>query len=155
MRDKKFIAEHRGGSLTKDQHRLLMLWACDCAEHVLPLIGGKIDERLTAALIIGRKWAEGNASVGDARKASVEAHAFARESNDPVVTPIARAVAHAVATAHMADHSLGPALYGLKAMKNAGKSIDQERLWQHEKLPSDIKELVVSALKEKEKHFKL
>jgi hypothetical protein len=131
-----------------------MLWACDCAEHVLPLIGGKIDERLTDALIIGRKWAGGNASVGDARKASVVAHAYARESNDPVVTPIARAVGHAVATAHMADHSLGPALYVLKAIKNDGKSLEQERHWQLEKLPSEIKELVVSGLKEKEKNFK-
>jgi len=36
MRDKRFIAEHRDGPLKKEQHRLLIKWACDCAENVLP-----------------------------------------------------------------------------------------------------------------------
>jgi hypothetical protein len=155
MRDKRFIAEHRGGSLSKEHHRLLMIWACECVEHVLPLVDGILDNRLTFALIVGRNWAAGNASVGEARKASVEAHALARESSDPVVMSLARAAGHAVATAHMADHSLGPALYTLKAVKYAGKSTDQERQWQVERLPSEIRELVISGLHEKEKHFKL
>jgi len=73
---------------------------------VLPLFGKKIDERLLHALFIANEWAKGKATVGDAMKASVEAHAAAREATDPVSTAIARAVGHAVATAHMADHSL-------------------------------------------------
>lgn len=32
------IAEHRGGLLKKEQHRQLVLWACECAENVLPLL---------------------------------------------------------------------------------------------------------------------
>jgi hypothetical protein len=47
----------------------------------------------------------------------------------------------------MADHSLGAAWYALKAVKNAGKSIDAERNWQNEQLPSEIKELVLTARK--------
>ena len=54
---------------------------------------------------------------------------------------MARSVGHPVATAHMADHSLGTASYALKAVKNAGKSIDTERKWQDEQLPSEIKSL--------------
>jgi hypothetical protein len=46
MRDKRFIAEHRGGSLKKEQHYQLIQWACDFAEHVLHLFGKNIDERL-------------------------------------------------------------------------------------------------------------
>jgi len=88
---------------------------------------------------------QGNASVGDGRKASVAAHALARESQDPVVIALARAVGHAVATAHMADHSLGAALYALKAVKSTGKSVDVERKWQDEQLPDEIKKLVLSA----------
>jgi len=145
MRDKRFIAEHRGGPLKKEKHYQLMNWACDCAEHILPLFGEKIDERLIHALNVGRSWAQGNASVGDARKASVDAHAVARESTNPVAIAVARAVGHAVATAHMADHSLVPAWYALKAVKNAGKSVDAERKWQDEQLPPEIKELVLSA----------
>jgi len=147
MRDKRFIAEHRGGPLKKDQHYQLMKWACDCSEHVLYLYGENIDERLKNALHVAKEWKQGNASVGDARKASVDAHAVARESSSPTAMAVARSVGHAVATAHMADHSLGAAWYALKAVKNAGKSIDAERKWQDEQLPSEIKELVLTARK--------
>lgn len=149
MRDKRFIVEHRGGPLKKEQHYQLMNWACNCAEHVLPLFGEKIDERLIHALNVGIAWALGNASVREARKASVDAHAVARESKNPVSTDVARAAGHAVATAHMADHSLGTAMYALKAVKNAGKSVDEEIKWQNEQLPSEIKELVLTARESK------
>ena len=49
MRDNRFIAEHRGGLLTKKHHRQLMIWACICTEHVLTLLGGTLDERLKNA----------------------------------------------------------------------------------------------------------
>jgi hypothetical protein len=145
MRDKRFVAEHRGGLLKKEQHYQLMKWACDCAEHVLHLFGEKIDERLKNALHVATEWKQGNASVGAARKASVSAHAVARESSNPTAIAIARSVGHAVATAHMADHSLGAAWYALKAVKNVGKSTDAERKWQNDQLPSEIKELVLTA----------
>lgn len=145
MRDKRFIAEHRGGPLKKEQHRQLMRWACDCAGHVLPLFGNEPDERLTTALKVASDWALGNASVGEARKASLGAIAVARESTNPVSVAVARAVGHAVATAHMADHSLGPAWYALKAVKSAGRSTDEERKWQDQQLPPEIRDLVLSA----------
>ena len=145
MRDKRFVAKHRGGPLKKDQHYQLIQWACDCAEHVVPLFGEKMDERLTSALIVAYKWKTANASTGDARKASVDAHTVARECSNPTGIAVARSVGHAVATAHMADHSLGAAWYALKAVKSAGKSIDEERKWQDERLPSEIKQLVLSA----------
>jgi len=145
MRDKRFIVEHRGGPLKKEQHSQLISWACDCAEHVLHLFGEKIDGRLINALQVAREWKDGKASVGDARKASVEAHAVARESSNLTAIAVARSVGHAVATAHMADHSLGAVWYALKAVKNAGKSIDVERKWQDEQLPSEIKTLILTA----------
>jgi hypothetical protein len=147
MRDKRFIAEHRGGPLKKEQHYQLITWACDCAENVLYLFGEKIDERLKNALHVAKEWKQGNTSVGDARKAAVDAHAVARESSNLTAIAVARSVGHAVATAHMADHSLGAAWYALKAVKNAGKSIDAERKWQDEQLPSEIKGLVLTARK--------
>ena len=36
-RDPRFITIRRGGTLETSDHRLLALWAADCAEHVLPL----------------------------------------------------------------------------------------------------------------------
>jgi hypothetical protein len=144
MRNKRFIAEHRGGSLKKEQHYQLIQWACHCSEHVLYLFGKKIDLRLENALIVAKEWKQGNASVGDARKASVAAIAVANESSNLIATLVARSVGHAVATAHMADHSLVAAWYALKAVKIADKSIDTERTWQDEQLPIEIKQFVLS-----------
>jgi len=151
MRDNRFIAEHRGGLLTKKHHRQLMIWACICTEHVLPLLGGTLDERLKNALLIAREWANGNTTAGEAMKASVGAHAVARELTDQTSIAVARAVGQAVASAHMADHSLGAVIYALKAIKSAGKSIETERKWQNEQLPLEIKEIVLTARTIKEK----
>lgn len=144
MRDKRFIAEHRGGTLKIEQHRQLMAWGCTCAVHVLPLFGDVIDDRLTNALWVAKEWEKGNASVGEARKASVNCIAVAYELSDPVAIAVARAVGHAVATAHMADHSPGSALYALKAVSKAGKPVEEERKWQDGQLLPEIRELVLS-----------
>ena len=144
MRDKRFVAEHRGGTLTKDQHRGLVLWACRCVENVLPLID-KGDERLTKAIRIAKEWTKDNASVGDARNASFAAIAVANGFSNPIEIAVARSVGHAVATAHMADHSLRAADYALKAIKLAEKAIEMERAYQDNQLPLAIRELVLAA----------
>jgi hypothetical protein len=149
MRDQRFVAVHHGGSLSLEHHRLLIAWAQTCAEHVLPLFGDDIDERLLAVLKTAKAWQRGEISVGDARKASVAAHAVAREMTAPSGIAVARAVGHAVATAHMADHSLGAAWYALKAVKFAGQSIELERIWQNEQIPNEVKALVLSAREDK------
>jgi hypothetical protein len=145
MRDKRFIAEHRGGPLKKEQHYLVITWACDCAENVVHLFGEIPDERLKNALLIAKEWAKGNASTGDAMKASAAAHAVARESSHPTSIAVTRSAGHAVPTAHMADHALGAAWYALKAVKHAGTSPEAERRWQDEQLPPEIKDLILTA----------
>ena len=160
MRDKRFITEHRGGSLKKEQHKQLIKWACDCVEHILPLYGEKLDERLENAILIAKEWEKGKATVGEAMKSSVDAHAAARKSSNPISIAVARAVGHAVATAHMADHSLGCPLYALKAVKHASGSVDKEREWQRKQLkqlqlPLEIEELVLITMIKKEKSLKI
>ena len=147
MRDRRFVAEHRGGPLKKEQHCQLITWAIACAEHVLPHSGEKPDERLENALLIAKQWAQGKTPTGTAMKASVAVHAVARESSNPTAIAVARSVGQAVATAHMADHALGAAWYALKAVKSAGTSADSERQWQDEQLPPEIRDLVLSARK--------
>ena len=153
MRDDRFKAVHRGGSLDLDRHRQLALWAADCGEHVLPLFSRRhpLDDRPRLAIETTRAWAAGEVSVGAARSASVAAHAAAREATDIAAREAARAAGHAVATAHMADHSLGPAWYAVRAVqasveKPAGvAAASRERAWQRKHLPSSIRELVISA----------
>jgi hypothetical protein len=147
MRDKRFVSEHRVGPLSKERHYQLIEWACDCAQYVLHLFGEKIDVRLQCALDVANRWKQGSASVGDARTASVDAIRVVNESSNKTAIAVARSVGHAVATAHMADHSLWAALYALRALENDGEPIDQERQWQDEQLPLEIRNLVLSARK--------
>ena len=100
MRDQRFIAEHRGGLLNKEQHYQLIKWACDCSENVLRLSGEKIDDRLVNALNIAKEWTQGKSSVGDARKSSLDAIAVANRSLSVIGIAVARSIGHAVATAH-------------------------------------------------------
>lgn len=144
MRDKRFITEHRGGPLTKKQHKQLILWACKCAEHVLHLFTKTIDKRLINAIKIAKEWTKDSASTGDARNASFDAIDVANELTNSTEIAVARSVGHAVAAAHMADHSLRAAEYALKAVKLAGKSIEKERKFQDKYLTPDITELVLS-----------
>ena len=158
MRDLRFISEPRGGLLSKENHHKLIHWAIECSEHAISLIDKNIDKRLLHALYVAKEWENENATVGEARKASLDAHSVAKESLNPTSIALARSVAHAVATAHMADHSLGAALYALKVFKLNCKSIDEERDWQIKQLkqlPSDIVDLVLDTMKTKSKGLKI
>lgn len=145
MRDIRFITKHRGGTLAIEDHRALMGWAVVSAEHVLPLAPLDLDSRMVEALDVARNWMDGSASTGDAIKASRDVHFLASSYEDPVMKLIARCIGQAVATAHMADHCLGPAWYARKIMVAIGASPDEERKWQEQqlsKLPSHLENLV-------------
>jgi hypothetical protein len=150
VRDERFKAVHRGGPLDLDRHRQLAVWAADCAEHVLGLFEAHrpLDDRPRRAIETARAWAAGEVSVGDARSAASAAHAAARDAADVAAREAARAAGHAVATAHMADHALGPAWYGVRAVRAAAgaEAAKRERAWQLAQLAPAIRELVVSAL---------
>jgi hypothetical protein len=160
-RDQRFVAAHRGGPLDLTRHRLLASWAADCAEHVLPLFAEKYpdDDRPWVAITAARAWARGEASVSAARQAAFRAHAAAREASAGAARAAARAAGQAVSTPHMADHSLGAAVYALRAVKlasaeqraehgagqDADEAVAREHRWQREHLPKAVRELVVSA----------
>ena len=147
MRDRRFVAVHRGGPLEIAKHRLLAAWAAECAQRVLPLFQEcSSDKRPERAIEIAQAWARGVVSVGEAQKAAVGAHAAAREVTGTSATAAARAAGHAVATAHMADHCLGASSYALKAVNAAGASAGEERAWQLAQLPADVRELIETAL---------
>lgn len=146
MRDRRFVAQHRGGPLSMHNHQLMALWAAACAEHVLvALWKADNDRRPFEAIRQARAWAGGEISVGDARQAAVAAHAAAREAKDPAAIAAARAAGHAAATAHMADHCLGAAGYALKAAQLGGIGTEQERKWQAQQLTVSIRDLIISA----------
>lgn len=152
MRDERYIAVHRGGPLSLERHRLLAAWAADCAERVLPLFAEQNpnDDRPRQAIEMARAWSRGEITVGEARAVSVASHTAAREVDEGAARFAARAAGHVVATAHMADHAPGGAVYALKAIRSAtvpeqaDAAVAQEHRWQKEHLPDEIRELVLS-----------
>lgn len=149
MRDRRFVAMHRGGDLSPEDHRALMCWGISCSQRVLNYYDKEHRGPLIDAMRVAEAWSSGEASTGEAITASRKAHALARTIDDPVAQAIVRSVAHVVATAHMADHSMGGALYAQRALKFAGKPFLEEREWQLEQLhglPDDLSELVKNTL---------
>lgn len=143
MRDRRFVAEHRGGVLTRESHVFLARWAVDCAEVVIGHFEVQsVDERPREALRTGRRWADGEVRTGVAMKAAVAAHAAARSVSDPAAVAAARAAGHAVATAHCADHCVGALLYVMKALKAAGMDARLEFERRIERLPETLRDQV-------------
>ena len=147
MRDRRFIAAHRGGLLPRDSHVCLAHWAADCAESVIGFFEAHSnDPRPREALVVGRRWANGEVKTGVAMKASVAAHAAARSVVDRTAIAAARAAAQAVATAHASDHSMGALLYSMKALETAGLDSEAEFERQIERLPEHLRDQVASGV---------
>ena len=150
MRDKRFIAVHRGGPLSVEDHRLIVCWAADCAERVLPLFEAEGDDRRPReAIEIARAWVKGEVPTGAAQKAAYAAHAAAREAKSPVAQSAARAAGQAVATAHFADHSLVASNYALKTILFSGQSVKDEYSWQTFMIPEAVRSLIVSGYEQR------
>ena len=150
IRDPRFITVRRGGTLGDADHRLLAVWAADCAEHVLPHFerARPADKRPRRAIELGRAWARGEIPWSEARTAAGHANAAARDLTG-AARHAAYAAGQAAAVGHVAAHDLGAAAYAIKAARAAAPSVEGEaagRLecrWQRAQLPDEIRELVL------------
>ena len=149
-RDPRFITIRRGGKLEDSDHRLLALWAAECAEHVLPLFEAvrPADSRPRRAIECARAWTRGEITMTQARTAAGHANAAARDlSGAP--RHAAYAAAQAAAVAHVAAHDLGAAAYAIKAARAAAPEGHGDRAgrrecsWQRDRLPRTIRDLVL------------
>ena len=150
VRDPRFITIRRGGTLDDSDHRLLALWAADCAEHVLPLFEAvqPLDPRPRHAVEQARAWTRGEVTMTQARSAGGHANAAARDLSG-AARHAAFAAGQAAVVAHVAAHQLGAAAYAIKAARAAAPSGEGERAgrrecrWQRDRLPGAIRELVL------------
>lgn len=128
--------------LDKKAHRALILWATDCAEHVLPLFEGQCpgDHRPRKAIEAGRAWTRGEISMKELRAAALAAHAAARDVHLPAARAATRASGHAAGTAHVAGHAPHAANYGVTAAEAVG--VTGEREWQYRRLPKRLRTIV-------------
>ena len=133
---------------TKQDQRLLATWAAECAERVLPLFEKSYPEdgRPRKAIETLRVWVHtGIFKMADIRRASLDAHAAAREAKENSAACFAaRAAGQAVATAHVAQHAFGPAYYALKIAAldsaDAKAKISKELDWQTKHLPKNLRQ---------------
>ena len=150
VRDPRFITVRRGGTLQDGDHRLLAIWAADCAEHVLHYFeeARPVDDRPRRAIELGRAWARGEIAWAEARTAAGHANAAARDLRG-AARHAAYAAGQAAAVAHVAAHELGAAAYAIKAVRagapqGAGEGAGRrECRWQREQLPAAIRALVL------------
>jgi hypothetical protein len=144
----KFSVTHKDESMVelvrRTDHTSLAVWAVHCVERVMPYFEQKYpeDHRPRNAIESLQAWINtGVFTMADIRKASLAAHAAAREvGEDNAPRSAARAAGQAVATAHVPTHSIGAANYALQAIHRAAKPSDadaavaKERDWQYQHL---------------------
>lgn len=134
-------------TLTPEDHRVLAVWAADCAERVLGCFADACpdDGRPQQAVDVCRAWARGEASVSEARDASFAAHEAARKAAQPAARAAARAAGHAAAVAHVPGHAGRAAVYAVTAVTlaadpdQAAGATSRERDWQSGRLPSYLR----------------
>jgi hypothetical protein len=150
IRDPRFITVRRGGTLQDANHRLLAMWAADCAEHALHHFeqARPNDDRPRRAIELGRAWARGEITWAEARTAAGHANAAGRDLRG-AARHAAYAAGQAAAVGHVAAHELGAAAYAIRA-ERAAATEDQgqaagrrECQWQRDQLPHKVRELVL------------
>ena len=121
--------------LDKQDHRALVIWATECAEHVLPYLEENYpeDNRPRNALKAGRAWVRAEIAMSEARAAALAP----------------RAAGHAAATAHVASHAAHAANYAVRAATEAAAPTDsaaatatKERDWQYRRFPKHLRPVV-------------
>ena len=139
------IAKH-AKQFDEQEHRLLAIWASDCAEHVLPYFERMYpeDDRPRKAIEAARAWEHGDLPMVDARKAAFASHAAARAANNAAAKAAARAAGHAAATAHVANHARHAAAYAVKATtaEITSNVAAAESDWQYRRLPERLRSVL-------------
>ena len=150
IRDPRLVTVRRGGTLQDSDHRLLAVWAADCAQHVLHFFeqARPGDDRPRRAIELARAWSRGEIRMTDARTAAGHAMGAAREVSG-AAHEAAHAAGQAAAVAHVAAHELGAAAYAIRAARAAVATGERENAgrfecrWQRAQLPSEIRDLVL------------
>lgn len=99
-------------------HRTLVMWALDCARVTLAESESRYPEETRPWTCLERceDWARGKIRMPLAKRAILDAHAVAKEIDDPEYGALCHAIGHAGATVHVETHALGLPFYELTAI---------------------------------------
>ena len=130
--------------LDQRDHQSLVLWAADCAEHVLPYFEEKYpqDHRPRKAVEAGRAWVRGEIALSEARAAAFAAHAAAHAAARDADQAAARAAARAAG--HAATYAVTAATYAAVPIDTAAATA-KDREWQDRHLPKHFRPVAFPA----------
>ena len=116
----------------KQKRRVLVKWAIECAEDILPIFENKFpkDNRPREALEAAKAWASGKIKIPVAKKAAHAAHNAATEAGDdnPAARAAARTMGHVIGTIHVETHAMGVVMYGITAFVYANNQENTEKV---------------------------
>src|SRR5262249_55455491 len=132
--------------VAKTDKKILVTWACECAERVLPYFEKKRpdDQRPRRANETARTWVrDGVFKMAAIRGASLAAHGAAREvRGDDAPRPAGRGgcAGQVVARTHVPTHAVAAAIYSATAIRDSvaasegDAAVAKERQWQYQRL---------------------
>jgi len=143
-------------TLSLDSLRAIGGWAADCAERALAVyeLQAPSDPRPRAAIEGIRQFAGGGKRAAQLRSLAMQAHAAAREVDDPAAAAAARAAGLAAASAYthplrdvqQTKHIVGPAAYAALALElhHPGDPTiaDREVAWAIDHAPPEVGEVL-------------
>jgi hypothetical protein len=99
-------------------HRVLVMWALDCAKLTLKLFETKYpdERRPRTCLELSESWARGKIKMSVAKRAILDSHSVAKEKDDALYGALCHAIGHAGATVHVGTHAIGLPIYELTAI---------------------------------------
>ena len=112
--------------IEKQTHRTMILWAFDCVKMPLTTMQLKYPEetRFQNAYTLCDLWAQGEIKMPIAKRAILDAHAVAKEWDDPVDIALCHAIGQGLSSVHVETHALGLVFYELSAIVFANKEYE-------------------------------
>lgn len=104
--------------IRKYPHRVLAIFSLECAKVPATLLKEKTnnDPRLDLALDLCTKWMKGYVKMPVAKRALLDVHAIAKETNDKYVIALAHAIGQACGSVHVETHTIGLVMYELTSI---------------------------------------
>lgn len=110
-------------------HRVLILWALDCADQTLPQLQlvTPDENRPRQCLDTCRAWAEGRIKMKSAKEAIINCHKAAKQLEE-IPAALCHGIGQTGATVHVETHAIGLPMYELTALVLAHGNIRYEKI---------------------------
>lgn len=101
-----------------EKHRTIVLWAFKCIEKIKECLPSEIrnDARIYNAINLCKSWSRGEIKMPIAKKALLQVHQMAKETDDKYIIALLHAIGQGCAVVHVETHAIGIAIYELTSL---------------------------------------